>query len=74
MFSSLSNIQNVHIFNDNIAANYYKFSVIILTYFKFSAQQKKNLDKVPCYEHLGKITYNDRKNQNRYPYQIFVYV
>ena len=55
-----------------LAANYYKFLVIItnllrnyesticslkITNFKFSAQQKKKtLDKVPSYEHLGKIT------------------
>ena len=41
----------------------------------FSVQQKKEaLDKVSFYEHLSKITYNDRKNQNRYPYWIFSYV
>ena len=57
-----------------ILSNYYE---LLFTNFKFSAQQKKkkkNLDKVPFYEHLGKITYNDRKNQNQYPYQIFSYV
>ena len=29
-----------------------------ITNFMFSAQAKKHLDKVPFYEHLGKITYS----------------
>ena len=41
-----------------------------ITNFKFSAQQKKKTktkhDNLPFYEHLGKITYNNLKNQNRY--------
>ena len=35
--------------------------------FQVSRPTKKALDKVPFYEHLGKVTYNDRKNQNRNP-------
>ena len=76
-------------YHDFIAANYYQFLVIFtdffrnyestncslkITNFSFSTQQKKALDKVPFYEQLGKITYNDRKNQNRYPYWMFSYV
>ena len=32
--------------------------------------QKTFNNKVPFYEHLGKITYNDRKNQNWYPSEL----
>ena len=48
-----------------IFSHYYKFCQELRKYellFKNKAH-----DKVPFYEHLGKITYNDRKNQNRYP-------